>query len=233
MKLRLCSLFFILLFMLPATNASALRFDMESGSVEIVLRQVSSGQDLAHIGPFEMNGPDDFADFSIAPVAMTDFRFSALNIQDQAITDLIGGSTLPGLWGWFNLDVDVIATPGASYSASGTDLGGGDYLLEGTDVDLTGTVTVGHHDGYSKTVSLHFPTYTADANLTITTLILDRMNLGGVVLHDEYGVDHSFEIIANIVFVGELVPEPGTGLLFGLGLAGIATRQRRMRALRE
>jgi hypothetical protein len=51
------------------------------------------------------------------------------------------------------------------------------------------------------------------------------MVLGGVILRDEYGVDHSFELVADIAFVGTLVPEPGAGLLLGLGLAGLAARR--------
>ncbi len=115
--------------------------------------------------------------------------------------------------------------PGSSYTAGGTDLGGGDYALYGTDVDVTGTVTVDHFFGHSKSVTLNFPTYTANANLTTTTLTLDKVTLGGVVLDDEFGTDHNFEIIADIVFIGTLVPEPGTGLLVAVGLGILAARR--------
>lgn len=216
----------VLLVLLPSA-ASALRFDMDSGSVVVYLRE--SGVDLATIGPFAMNGPGDFADFSPSPVAMTDFQFSALGIQDELISQLAGGGSLPGLWGWRWLDIDVIATPGQSYTAWGTDLGGGDFLLEGTDVDLTGIVTVKHWDGFTKSVSLTFPQYTADANLTNSMLILDKVTLGGVTLSDEFGSDHDFEVVADIVFVGTLVPEPGSGVLVGLGLGLLARRRRSTR----
>ncbi len=78
-----------------ASSASAYRFEMVSGSIEVFLRE--SGTDLASIGPFDLNGTDDFTDFSDSPIAMSDFQFSALGIQDQAIAQLAGGGSLPGL----------------------------------------------------------------------------------------------------------------------------------------
>ena len=56
---------------LTASTASAVRFDMQSGTVEVFLREVG-GSPLAGIGPFDLNGVDDFADFNADPVAMTD-----------------------------------------------------------------------------------------------------------------------------------------------------------------
>jgi len=205
--------------------ASALTFQMQSGSVEVFLMEGTT--ELASIGPFDLNGTSDFAEFDVSPVAMSDFQFSALGIQDQAISQILGGGSLPGLWGWFNIDIDVVATPGAGYTAAGTDLGGGYYNLTGTNVDVTGTISIDHWNGFSKSVTLMFPTYQADANLMSSVLTLDKMHLGDVILSDEGGTDHTIELVADITFVGTLVPEPGTGLLVGAGLALIAARRRR------
>lgn len=205
--------------------AAALTFLMDSGSVEVFLMEGTT--ELASIGPFDLNGTSDFAEFDVSPVAMSDFQFSALDIQDQAISQILGGGSLPGLWGWFNIDIDVVATPGIGYTAGGTDLGGGFYTLTGTNVDVTGTITIDHWGGFSKSVTLMFPTYHADANLMSSVLTLDKMHLGDVILSDEGGNDHTIELVADITFVGTLVPEPGTGLLVGAGLAWIAARRRR------
>ena len=212
---------------LAATPASALTFLMDSGSVEVFLMEGDT--ELASIGPFALNGEDDFAEFDVAPVGLSDFQFTANDIQDQAITQLFGGGALPGLWGWFNIDIDVVATPGAGYTFGGSDLGGGDYFLTGTNVDLTGTISIDHWDGYSKNVTLTFPTYEADANLLSNVLTLDKISLGGVILTDEHGHDRTIELVADVMFVGTVIPEPGTALLVGLGCGVLALRRRAVR----
>jgi len=218
---RLWPLLFVLLLAAPA---QAVRFELQSGSVELFLQK--GGVDYAGIGPFDLNGPDDFADFETAPVSLADFQFSALDLWSLPIAQLASGGVLPGLWGWFQLDVDVVATPGAGYTGTGQDLGGGLYALQGTNVDLTGTVTVHHWNGFSQSVVLSFPEYVADASLMSSVLTLDKVRLGGVTLFDEGGNDHVFELVADIVFVG-VVPEPGTALLLGVGLLALAIRRRR------
>jgi len=113
----------------------------------------------------------------------------------------------------------------------GSDLGGGQFAVSGTNVDLTGTITVKKILGsgtFSRNVVLSFANYSTTANLSGSVLTLPNLVLGSVDIDDEGGKSHHLDLVANISFVG--VPEPAELMLL-LTAAGavLAGRQRRRR----
>ena len=159
---------------------------------------------------------------------------------DAAIPNLdsfsfVGGTTTPTLmsasfggYDSFTLNSFTIA-PGVGYTNLSTVMTGpGMYSFAVGPVDVSGSATAMDTTLTLPDAVIPFgfanPTAAGTLDINTGTLDLTGVTLGSILVPGEA---QPLIIKADILFTG-LVPEPGTGILVGMGLAGLAYARRRL-----
>jgi len=165
----------------------------------------------------------DDATFELLDLCFTIPTSSVLNVSPSA-----GGY---GGYDQFVIDSATIK-PGVGYTPIfGVPLGGGVYSYLAGPLDIDGTYSAFDSNGITPTVWYQSAPFTDDSllNGTLNTNTF-TLELNGITLTEFPGafVGEAEDLVikADIIFIGA-VPEPGTGLLMGMGLVGLAMRSRR------
>jgi hypothetical protein len=148
---------------------------------------------------------------------------------------LVGGTTATtplsivfGGFDSFTLDMFSIVPALGYTNLSTTMTGPGTYSFAVGGVDVSGSATAMDSSNTlpDTVIPFGFMNPTAAGTLDINTGILDLqgVTLGSILVPGEAD---PLIIKADILFTG-LVPEPGTGILVGIGLAGLAYARRRL-----
>lgn len=203
-----------------AANAIPQTFSFVSGQVHITANVVGqAGFLLDTVQPLD----GSFIDFESAPVGVTDFEISIAPTGSLMLSSSYGG------YDTIVIESSIL-TPGVGYTSSGSFLGGGQYsvLMGPVDVDAVYSASdSGMVTPPVANVPLSFtnPSLTATVNADLVTFEMNGVTLG-IIPGALVGETSDLIVKGDITFVG-IVPEPGTGLLMGLGLSGIGLLRRR------
>ena len=170
-----------------------------------------------------------FVTFDDATIDLLDFLFRVPQ------TGVI--STNGSVWGGYEELVIESATiqPGVGYSTLfGSSLGGGVFTFLAGPTDIDGVYSATDLDAILPDIN-NLPINVTDTSLingTIDTNLVELEMLGitlAAIPGAGFGETQDLIVKADILFVGEIVPEPGTAALLSLGVVGLAIRSRNAR----
>jgi len=125
-------------------------------------------------------------------------------------------------------------SPGTGYSTvAGVDVGGGFYTFAAGPLDINGVYSAWDLDDIVADV-MNVPVPFTDTSFISGSIDINTgtLTLSGITLTSLpgglFGEDEDLLVKADITFVGtEVIPEPSTAILVGLGLVGLASSRRR------
>ena len=201
--MRLLALLLISALSLASSSAFAASYQQIDGTIidPIQSRSDLGGGDLAYFG----SNLEPFANLTGADLFNADLAFADLRNTDLASANLTGANLFNADLAFANLTgADLFGANLASAHLLNTDLASANL----TGADLTNAVLVGTDLGGA---------ILANAEELGTTF--------GAALYD-INTDFTGTGFDPVAAGWTLVPEPGTALLMGLGLAGLAARRR-------
>lgn len=221
-KLGICALAVSLL-AAPAF-ATPTTFNFTSGEVTLTATRDPGGGVVLAATTVPLDGV--FVTFDAMTIDLTDLLITI------PTTGTINLSSPYGDYDQFVIESADIS-PGTGFATLlGQDNGGGNYSFLAGPLDINGVYSATDTDNIAPPIMNVSAPFTdeslisASINVNTGTLTMSGITLA-TLPGEAFGEPDDLSIKADIVFTG-VVPEPGTGLMLGLGLAALAAKRRRI-----